>query len=157
MVDIAADFATYIWASTLVRGWMMAEGMGPFAPSGMPPLNRNPTPGRKDPTPMANPCVWANCQTPIWKDEYCEAHHPDTTGYCAECRYPDGSVNEEWFWENSGCLFGCGPHVDTDTGFCPSCKDHSANTAECETCGTEYQDWDGKPEAKAASRLGGDR
>ena len=25
---------------------------------------------------------------------------------------------------------------------CPSCKDHSANTFECETCGKRWENWD---------------
>lgn len=33
------------------------------------------------------------------------------------------------------CVFGCGAHVDTDTGMCPTCKDHSHNVYFCEYCG----------------------
>ena len=43
--------------------------------------------------------------------------------------------------ERGSCLFGCNAHVDPDTGFCPVCKDHSANRVECETCGQAWEDW----------------
>lgn len=46
--------------------------------------------------------------------------------------------------EQGSCLFGCNSVVDTDTGLCPSCQDHSANRIECERCGTSFENWNGK-------------
>ena len=71
----------------------------------------------------------------------------DTT--CPECRNPDGSLNAEWAEANGSCTFGCGRTIDRDFGFCSWCKDHSANRAECETCGAMYEDWSGTYEPAA--------
>lgn len=38
------------------------------------------------------------------------------------------------------CVFGCGSRVDTDTGVCLICRDHSANAIECE-CGARWERW----------------
>jgi len=48
--------------------------------------------------------------------------------------------------EQGTCLFGCNVPVDSDTGFCPRCHDHSANRIECETCGQAFEEWDGSYE-----------
>ena len=70
---------------------------------------------------------------------------------CPDCRNPDGTINAQWFRENAACLFGCGSqivHDDVPAGICPKCEDHSANWTACETCYTEYEDWDGTPQVK---------
>lgn len=62
-------------------------------------------------------------------------------GYaCPEC----GDGDSEWATLKGSCTFGCGYTVDTDTGMCPHCKEHSANRAECNTCGTALESWSGK-------------
>ena len=60
---------------------------------------------------------------------------------CDTCRKPDGSLDLDYLTENGSCIFGCGPKVDEDTGFCPRCKDHSANGVTCDECGAEYENW----------------
>ena len=44
--------------------------------------------------------------------------------------------------DGASCTFGCGRHIGDD-GMCPSCRDHSANTFECETCGKRWENWNG--------------
>ena len=58
---------------------------------------------------------------------------------CPECH--DG--DPEWMAQNASCTFGCGAKIDHDEGmgFCPTCSDHSANEAECGTCGVTWGDW----------------
>lgn len=41
------------------------------------------------------------------------------------------------------CVFGCGSIVDSDTGMCPSCREHSADRVECD-CGRSWERWDGQ-------------
>lgn len=64
-----------------------------------------------------------------------------TTRPCSECS-PDGMLDTEWARREGSCTFGCGSKVNHDEGggFC--CGDHSANRAECSTCGRVYEDWD---------------
>ena len=62
---------------------------------------------------------------------------------CPGCQQQDGTPDQELIAEQSyGCVFGCGHTVDRDTGMCPHCKDHSANAAECEVCGRQYEAWE---------------
>lgn len=61
---------------------------------------------------------------------------------CVNCEL-DGKPRVEYLAEVGTCLFGCGSVVDSDTGICHACGDHSANRAECEVCGAEYEDWGG--------------
>ena len=42
------------------------------------------------------------------------------------------------------CIFGCGSEVDDDTGICPTCREHSANTVTCWECGTRWEKWAGQ-------------
>ena len=41
----------------------------------------------------------------------------------------------------ASCVFGCN-HVIGDSGICPNCRDHSANSFECDTCGKHWEKWD---------------
>lgn len=43
--------------------------------------------------------------------------------------------------EGASCVFGCNAVVDDDTKMCPTCRDHSANSFECETCGRRWEHW----------------
>lgn len=63
---------------------------------------------------------------------------------CPTCRMDDGSINTEWAYGAGSCVYGCGRRIDHEEGMgcCPYCGDHSANEAECETCGQQYADWD---------------
>lgn len=65
--------------------------------------------------------------------------------FCLTCHTPhDGTLNTDWCeTHRTGCLFGCGTNVDTDTGVCAHCRDHSANRAVCDDCGGEYEQWGG--------------
>lgn len=58
---------------------------------------------------------------------------------CKTCQNPDGSPNTDLLSDEGSCVFGCNRHVDTDTGFCPECKDHSTNVYECEDCGKVWE------------------
>ena len=40
-----------------------------------------------------------------------------------------------WDMDFQTCTFGCNRKVDTDTGICPECRDHSNNVVECTKCG----------------------
>jgi hypothetical protein len=42
--------------------------------------------------------------------------------------------NHEWDMSTASCTFGCNRTVDTDTGMCPECKDHSNNVVGCLHC-----------------------
>lgn len=60
---------------------------------------------------------------------------------CPECK--DGT-DRDWLREHGSCVFGCGsiiPWHEAGHGMCPSCKEHSANEAECEICHARYADW----------------
>ncbi len=43
--------------------------------------------------------------------------------------------------DGASCVFGCGSVIDDDTKMCPRCRDHSANSFECETCGRVWEKW----------------
>ena len=43
--------------------------------------------------------------------------------------------------DGASCVFGCGTVIDDDTQMCPTCRDHSANRFECETCGRVWEKW----------------
>ncbi len=47
--------------------------------------------------------------------------------------------NEEETGEAS-CVFGCGSRIDDDTKMCDHCRDHSANSMECEA-GHTLEKW----------------
>lgn len=70
------------------------------------------------------------------------AGHPGQP--CPTCQTPHGAINYEWAKAEGACCM-CGstviPWGEGGAGFCPRCKDHSANRAECETCGAAYEDW----------------
>ena len=58
---------------------------------------------------------------------------------CPTC----GNGDPAWCREEGSCTFGCGSRIHHDEGgMCPTCKEHSANRAECETCGAAWEDWD---------------
>jgi predicted amidophosphoribosyltransferase len=57
---------------------------------------------------------------------------------CYTCE--DGN-NTDYLSEIASCTFGCGTVVNTDTFYCPTCEDHSANHATCEDCSQDYEDW----------------
>jgi len=73
---------------------------------------------------------------------------------CAKCEVFDinpwvvgefiGKPNAMYLSDLGTCIFGCGSIVDSDTGICHECGDHSANVACCEECGAEYEDWGGE-------------
>lgn len=52
----------------------------------------------------------------------------------------DAIAREEIVGEAS-CTFGCGSRIDPDTKMCLSCRDHSANSMECEQ-GHTLEKWD---------------
>ena len=60
---------------------------------------------------------------------------------CRTCQHEDGSLNTEYLDENGACVFGCGAKIDNDMKMCGTCRDHSANAVECETCGAQYEQW----------------
>lgn len=41
----------------------------------------------------------------------------------------------------ASCVFGCNAVVDDDTKMCPRCRDHSANSFECDSCGQQWEHW----------------
>ena len=51
----------------------------------------------------------------------------------------DAIAREEVEGEAS-CVFGCGSRIDDDTKMCLSCRDHSANSMECEA-GHTLEKW----------------
>lgn len=62
--------------------------------------------------------------------------------------------SHEWDTDNASCVFGCGRYIDPDTGYCPTCGDHSNNQVECLHCGAianvdsytgEIEDFDDLP------------
>jgi hypothetical protein len=71
------------------------------------------------------------------------------TAHCVGCQDAHGQPDQQKIaaMEGAGCVFGCPRPVDSDTGVCPSCREHSANAVECEDCGTRYEDWSGQWEA----------
>lgn len=59
---------------------------------------------------------------------------------CNRCENPE-FIEEMISNDGVSCTFGCGFVVDSDTGFCPRCKDHSANSFVCDDCGAVWEDW----------------
>jgi len=88
------------------------------------------------------------CAGKRWdEDKYFQRAMPRPTPdsrICPTCMNADGTPNVAWAKAHGLCTL-CGqttiPWGEPGAGFCSRCKDHSANRAECDTCGTVWEDW----------------
>lgn len=90
------------------------------------------------------PCILCAGEQEL-NDAYLKATEPPVSAQpfgCLECHNPDGSLNTDLMGDEGLCTLCGRTQVDSDTGFCPSCHEHSANRYECTTCGLQYEKWD---------------